>query len=196
MTGPRRGPYLLRCLQGSGDLVRARGQCRDDIPSGLFGRGGRQVRPGREIYRPPTASWNIDGNANTLSLLSHLPPLTLIQAQEFTPLSPAPLTSSRSLDLTGFPGESGGRRMEHSPDIDISALGTFGPDMDEILSVGVRDPNRLSARSHMELVRQIFTRVTDNPRTSELAAKLCIGIIEREKKETFLESLLNTCQEW
>merc|ERR1711953_1642575 len=47
-----------------------------------------------------------------------------------------------------------------------------------------------------ELVRQIFSRVIDNPRTSELAAKLCIGIIEREKKETFLESLLNTCQEW
>ena len=154
------------------------------------------MRPGREIYRPPTASWNIDGNASSLSLVSHLPPLTLIEAQEFTPLSPAPLTSSRSLDLTGFSGEPGGRRMEPSPDIDISALGTFGPDMDEILSVGARDPNRLSARSHMELVRQIFTRVTDNPRTSELAAKLCIGIIEREKKETFLESLLNTCQEW
>ena len=26
--------------------------------------------------------------------------------------------------------------------------------------------------------------------------RLCISIIEREKKETFLESLLNTCQEW
>ena len=183
--------YYIRCLQGSGDLSRARGQCRDDIPSGMFGRGGRQVRPGREIYRPPTASWNIDGNPEPLSHISS--PLSLIQAQEFTPLSPAPLTSSRSLDLTG---DLGGRRMEASPDIDISALGTFGPDMDEILSVGVRDPNRLSARSHMDLVRQIFTRVTDNPRTSELAAKLCIGIIEREKKETFLESLLNTCQEW
>ena len=170
-------------------------QCRDDIP-----RGARQVRPGREIYRPPTASWNIDGNqASLVSLVS--PALTLIQAQEFTPLSPAPLTAplttSRSLDMTGLSGtELAGRRMEPSPDLDISALGTFGPDMDEILCVGARDPNRLSARSHMELVRQIFSRVIDSPRTSELAAKLCIGIIEREKKETFLESLLNTCQEW
>ena len=153
------------------------------------------MRPGREIYRPPTASWNIDGNP-PVSLFSS-PPLTLIEAQEFTPLSPAPLTTSRSLDLTGLAGaELAGRRMEPSPDLDISALGTFGPDMDEILAVGARDPNRLSARSHMELVRQIFSRVIDNPRTSELAAKLCIGIIEREKKETFLESLLNTCQEW
>ena len=153
------------------------------------------MRPGREIYRPPTASWNIDGKQPCLSSLSS--PLTLIEAQEFTPLSPAPLTSSRSLDLTGLAGtELAGRRMESSPDLDIAALGTFGPDMDEILSVGARDPNRLSARSHMELVRQIFNRVIDSPRTSELAAKLCIGIIEREKKETFLESLLNTCQEW
>merc|ERR1719268_57848 len=29
----------------------------------------------------------------------------------------------------------------------------------------------------------------------EQAAKLCISIIEREQRETFLESLINTCQE-
>ena len=47
------------------------------------------------------------------------PPLTLIEAQEFTPLSPAPLTTSRSLDLTGLAGaELAGRRMEPSPDLD------------------------------------------------------------------------------
>ena len=48
----------------------------------------------------------------------------------------------------------------------------------------------------MELVRQIFTKVVESQRISELAAKFCIHIIERERKETFLESLLNTCQEW
>ena len=59
-----------------------------------------------------------------------------------------------------------------------------------------QDPNRLSARSHMELVRQIFSKVVETQRISELAARFCIFIIERERKETFLESLLNTCQEW
>ena len=59
-----------------------------------------------------------------------------------------------------------------------------------------QDPNRLSARSHMELVRQIFGKVVETQRISELAARFCIFIIERERKETFLESLLNTCQEW
>ena len=48
----------------------------------------------------------------------------------------------------------------------------------------------------MELVRQIFTKVVESQRISELAAQFCIYIIERERKETFLESLLNTCQEW
>merc|ERR1719483_1960615 len=31
---------------------------------------------------------------------------------------------------------------------------------------------------------------------AETAARFCISIIERERKETFLESLLNNCQEW
>ena len=143
------------------------------------------MRPGRELYRPPTAQWNIDGKTRDSPLLTTL---TWTQAQEFQPLSPAPLTGSRSLEMT--------RRMEASPELDISLLGTFGRDIDDIISVALANPNRLSARSHMELVRQIFTRVVENPKTSELAAKFCIGIIEREKKETFLESLLNTCQEW
>ena len=47
----------------------------------------------------------------------------------------------------------------------------------------------------MELVRQIFTKVVETQKISELAAKFCIYIIERERRETFLESLLNTCQE-
>jgi len=60
----------------------------------------------------------------------------------------------------------------------------------------MEDPNRLSGRSLMELVRQIFTRVVESQKMAETAARFCISIIEREKKETFLESLLNNCQEW
>lgn len=48
----------------------------------------------------------------------------------------------------------------------------------------------------MELVRHVMERVLENRRYAEPAAKLCIKIIEKEKKETFLESLLNTCQQW
>jgi len=176
--------------------------CRDDIPSlsstngrGLSGGGagpgaGQRVKPGKEIYRPPTASWNID-------------------AQEFKPLCPAPLTSSRSMDLgspsdgvrsgltiTVKPEVKGSRHVESNTELDVSKLGVFGKEMEEVIKQTLEDPNSLSARSHMELVRQIFTKVVETQKISELAAKFCIYIIERERRETFLESLLNTCQEW
>nr|CAD7445479.1 unnamed protein product [Timema bartmani] len=48
----------------------------------------------------------------------------------------------------------------------------------------------------MELVRQIMDRVVSSVSYSLPAAKLCITIIEKEQKETFLESLLNTCRQW
>ena len=106
------------------------------------------------------------------------------------------------------------RSGNNSTELDLGKLiGVFGKEMEEvikqILEVNIinnkekdmtshfsQDPNRVSARTHMELVRQIFTKVVESQRISELAAKFCIHIIERERKETFLESLLNTCQEW
>jgi len=48
----------------------------------------------------------------------------------------------------------------------------------------------------MDLVKCIMERVLESRKHAEPAAKLSITIIEREKNETFLESLLNTCQQW
>merc|ERR1712241_1034206 len=81
-------------------------------------------------------------------------------------------------------------------ELDVAKLAVFGVEMGEVIQQTLEDPNRLSVRSHMELVRQIFSKVVETQRISELAARFCIFIIERERKETFLESLLNTCQEW
>jgi len=185
---------------------------RDDLPGAGSGRvsAGMRVKPGRELYRPPGGSWNID-------------------AQEFKPLSPAPLTSSRSVDLSSMGQDlarsgghdlarsgghdlarsgltitvrpdprsgTSGRRVDSSTELDVAKLAVFGVEMEEVIQQTLEDPNRLSARSHMELVRQIFGKVVETQRISELAARFCIFIIERERKETFLESLLNTCQEW
>jgi len=162
---------------------------RDDIPSNN-NNGARlinqRVKPGKEIYRPPTGgSWNID-------------------AQEFKPLSPAPLTSSRSVDsmrsglsITVKPGARHISSSDNTADMEADKLiEVFGVEMEEIIKQLLEDPNRVSARSHMELVRQIFSRVVELQKISELAAQFCIYIIERETRETFLESLLNTCQEW
>jgi len=177
------------------------------------GRGSNRVKPGRELYRPPQNNWNID---------------------EFQPVSPAPLTSSRSVDFgreerqvksgqhdninlgartgltitvrgdrgeRGVTNRGGGGRSEpisvlDSESVDVSRLGTFTPDVEATMKQAIEDPNRLSGRSLMELVRQIFTRVVESQKMAETAARFCISIIERERKETFLESLLNNCQEW
>lgn len=66
----------------------------------------------------------------------------------------------------------------------------------KINKINFLDPNQLPSRTLMELVRHVMERVLENRRYAEPAAKLCIKIIEKEKKETFLESLLNTCQQW
>ena len=88
---------------------------------------------GKEIYRPPApgGSWNIE-------------------AQEFKPLAPAPLTSSKSVDLGGWGerGERAGPRVDtrggnNSGELDLGRLiGVFGKEMEEvikqILEVNVR----------------------------------------------------------
>ncbi|XP_076386425.1 uncharacterized protein LOC100878349 isoform X1 [Megachile rotundata] len=79
---------------------------------------------------------------------------------------------------------------------DASELGKFPAAIQDTLLKAIEDPNVLNARSLMELVRHILERVVENRKYAEPAAKICITIIEKESKETFLESLLNTCQQW
>ncbi|CAK9823241.1 CBP80/20-dependent translation initiation factor [Anthophora retusa] len=79
---------------------------------------------------------------------------------------------------------------------DASELGKFPTAVQDTLLKAIEDPNLLNARALMELVRHILERVVENRKHAEPAAKICITIIEKETKETFLESLLNTCQQW
>jgi len=191
-------------------------------------RSGGQVRarPGRELYRPPGGGWEPE-ESSLHRTNSYLNP----SAQEFAPLAPAPLTSSRSMDwghhsmeerladfgqhdniylgstrhMTTHRGSlaSPALRKSHSmattteiTRVDVSGLGSFPSDVEATIRKAMEDPNRLSGRALMELVRTIFGRVVENQDMAEAAARFCISIIEREKKETFLESLLNSCQEW
>ncbi|XP_029676440.1 uncharacterized protein LOC115243505 isoform X1 [Formica exsecta] len=79
---------------------------------------------------------------------------------------------------------------------DASELGKFPLPVQDILLRAIEDPNLLNARTLMELVRHILERVVGSRKYAEPAAKVCITIIEKETKETFLESLLNMCQQW
>lgn len=188
-------------------------------------RGGiARVRPERALYRAPGGGWEGEetGRDGLQRNNSYLNPT----AQEFAPLSPAPLTSSRSMDWGAPPHDRmddfgqhdniylGSNRQAGLPrshslkkshslattteisNMDMSGLGAFPPDVEATIRKAMEDPNRLGGRTLMELVKTIFTRVVEQQRMAEPAARFCISIIEREKKETFLESLLNTCQEW
>lgn len=75
-------------------------------------------------------------------------------------------------------------------------IGSFPAEEQENLKTALLDPNQLQSRTLMDMVKIILERVVEGIRYSEAGAKLCITIIEKEKTQTFLESLINTCQQW
>lgn len=86
--------------------------------------------------------------------------------------------------------------LEAATPTTIPDLGPFSNDVQTVITKAATDPNGLSGRQLMEVVRHLFTRLVEATRHAEPAARLCISIIEKEKSETFLETLCNTCQEY
>lgn len=75
-------------------------------------------------------------------------------------------------------------------------LGEFPPEIQANIKAVMEDPNKLPTRTLMELSKHIMERIVEGRRYSLPGAKLCITIIEKERTETFLESLMNLCQQW
>uniref|UniRef100_A0A1Q3FPT3 Putative mif4g domain-containing protein n=1 Tax=Culex tarsalis TaxID=7177 RepID=A0A1Q3FPT3_CULTA len=75
-------------------------------------------------------------------------------------------------------------------------IGQFPPEVQLIVNRAAEDPNTLNARCLMELATQLMHRAVDGRRYALPISRLCISIIAKEKKETFLEALLNTCRQW
>ncbi|CAH2048818.1 unnamed protein product, partial [Iphiclides podalirius] len=78
---------------------------------------------------------------------------------------------------------------------DAGDLGTFPPDIQECIDKALDDPNAVAARTLMDAVGHLVSRAVESPRYALPAARRCIAVVEREQTETFLESLLNTCQQ-
>lgn len=108
------------------------------------------------------------------------------------PISTPPSSLKRSRSLGA--ADMAARQQAHV--IETPSLGNFPLEIQNTISKAVEDPNKVSARSLMDLVRQIMERAVSTVYYALPAAKLCITIIEKETKETFLESLLNLCQQW
>lgn len=75
-------------------------------------------------------------------------------------------------------------------------IGQFSPEIQAILNKAIEDPNQLNARCLMELAMQLMHRAVDGRRYALPISRLCISIIAKEQKETFLEALLNLCRQW
>ncbi|CAH1638387.1 unnamed protein product [Spodoptera littoralis] len=83
---------------------------------------------------------------------------------------------------------------------DAGDLGNFPPEIQECIDKALEGkhfyPNAVSARTLMDAVGHLVSRAVESPRYALPAARRCIAVVERESTETFLESLLNTCQQW
>ncbi|XP_071535666.1 uncharacterized protein [Panulirus ornatus] len=149
-------------------------------------------------------------NAREFVSVSTRPPLQHSKSSSSVPLQSVPISRPPSLAI-GILNQPGIKRSKSLGSADLRAsqlleastptttmpdLGPFSPDVQNSITKAMNDPNSVSARQLMEVVRHVFTRVVEASRHAEPAARLCIAIIEKEKNETFLESLLNTCQEY
>ncbi|XP_037912759.1 uncharacterized protein LOC119652601 isoform X2 [Hermetia illucens] len=79
---------------------------------------------------------------------------------------------------------------------DATDIGKFPPDVQGLIDKAMNNPNELNARCLMELTHQIMQRAVEGRRYALPMSRLCIAIIAKEIKETFLEALLNTCRQW
>ncbi|KAF4528084.1 hypothetical protein B566_EDAN016504 [Ephemera danica] len=165
--------------------------------------GGTQHSTTRSAVKlaPLQQSFSIGNMLSSSAVRVHFqddPGLSTLQPQSkattknnaVTIATPGSLQRSKSLGAADMASREPGVSRE-APE-----LGIFPGEVLTTIRRAVTDPNQLSARSLMALVRQILQRVSESARYAAPAAKLCITIIEKETQETFLESLLNTCTQW
>ncbi|KAH8263685.1 hypothetical protein KR044_012508 [Drosophila immigrans] len=79
---------------------------------------------------------------------------------------------------------------------EVADIGQFTPEIQALIDTALEDPNQLNSRCLMELTSQFIKRAVESRRFALPISRLCLNIIAKEQKETFLEALLNTCRQW
>ncbi|KAI8119250.1 MIF4G domain-containing protein B [Lucilia cuprina] len=79
---------------------------------------------------------------------------------------------------------------------EVTDIGQFTPEIQSLIDTALEDPNKLNSRSLMELTSHFIKRAVEGRRYALPISRLCLNIIAKEQKETFLEALLNTCRQW
>ncbi|XP_017485548.1 PREDICTED: uncharacterized protein LOC108374088 isoform X1 [Rhagoletis zephyria] len=79
---------------------------------------------------------------------------------------------------------------------EVTDIGQFTPEIQALIDTALEDPNKLNSRALMELTSHFIKRAVEGRRYALPISRLCLNIIAKEQKETFLEALLNTCRQW
>ncbi|XP_033150686.1 uncharacterized protein LOC108608479 isoform X2 [Drosophila busckii] len=79
---------------------------------------------------------------------------------------------------------------------EVADIGQFTPEIQALIDTALDNPNTLNSRCLMELTSQFIKRAVESRRFALPISRLCLNIIAKEQKETFLEALLNTCRQW
>lgn len=89
------------------------------------------------------------------------------------------------------------QQQRSSPDaLLLAKLGQFNPEVQKLVEAALVVGGSMSGRSVMDLVRHLFTRLVESSRYAEPTARYSVAVVERESGNTYLETLINTCQEW
>lgn len=117
-------------------------------------------------------------------------PMDPYVTMNITPLQRSKSLSSADALTRGIAGLGLGLGNE------VTDIGPFPPEIQTLIDTALEDPNKLNSRSLMELTSHFIKRAVEGRRFALPIARLCLNIIAKEQKETFLEALLNTCRQW
>lgn len=117
-------------------------------------------------------------------------PMDPYAAMSINPLQRSKSLSSADALTRGIAGLGLGLGNE------VTDIGAFPPEIQTLIDTALENPNKLNSRSLMELTSHFIKRAVEGRRYALPISRLCLNIIAKEQKETFLEALLNTCRQW
>uniref|UniRef100_A0A1W7RA70 MIF4G domain-containing protein n=1 Tax=Hadrurus spadix TaxID=141984 RepID=A0A1W7RA70_9SCOR len=177
----------------------------------------KSLKPSMELYRPPSVRMTEDFNtfglkhyrlmtSNGSNFVDDCQPINMLPSN----LEAMQKSSSnhrvhfqipqnaKPVDLKSMLQRSksfGGTDMMESATSGFDRE-NFPHEYQGIIKRALHDPNSLPSRQLMEVVRVLCSKAVESVQNAQSAAQICFSIIEKEKGNTFLESLLNSCREW
>lgn len=181
---------VMRQLQVKDDALRKQETAK---LARKVGQASRTARPTMPIYRPPPNKQFSSGllaEAQASNYQQHHQQFQQPKGVHFQIDSGKPEANHQELKSALKRSKSFGGKDE------VFEREGLPPEYLGLVKKAIVDPNSLGSRQLMEVVRVLCNKAVESIQSAQSTAEMCFTIIEREKGETFLESLLNSCREW